>query len=101
MGVDLRKKDLETLRAIFRRFSSIQSVRVFGSRATASARRASDIDIAVSAPEMDDRAWSDLREALDAAPLIYDMDVIRLETLQDENLRARIRKDGVVIYRAR
>lgn len=98
MQVDLREKDLETLREVFRRFPSIQSVRVFGSRAKMSARRASDIDLAIIAPEMTDREWSDMREALDEAPIIYEMDVIRLETLMDHKLRDRIDKDGIEIY---
>ena len=98
MHVDLRKKDLETLRGIFKRFPSVRSVRVFGSRATGGARRASDIDIAVSAPQMTDREWSDIREALTTAPFIYGLDIIRLETLADEKLRDRIDAEGVVVY---
>ena len=98
MQVEISKTDLETLRSIFRRFPSIRSVRVFGSRATGSARRTSDIDIAVSAPDMMDREWVDLREALDAARIIYDLDLIRFETLLNDKLRARIDSDGILIY---
>jgi proline iminopeptidase len=98
MRVDLREKDIDTLRAVFDRFSSVRSVRVFGSRATGSARRASDIDIAISAPDISEREWSELRDALDSAPLIYGLDVIRLENLTNEKLRERINSDGVEIY---
>lgn len=98
MPVDLRQKDLETLQAIFRHFPSIQSVRIFGSRALGGSRRASDIDLAVFAPDMADQEWSDLREALDVAPLIYGLDVIRMETLANEKLRERIVSDGVEIF---
>jgi predicted nucleotidyltransferase len=98
MRVDLRKKDIDTLRAIFERFQSIRSVRVFGSRATGGARHTSDIDIAVSAPDMTDGGWSDLCETLDEAPLIYGLDVVRIETLTDKKLNARIDSDGIVIY---
>ncbi len=98
MGVELRKKDIGTLRAIFELFPSVESVRVFGSRATGGARRASDIDIAIYAPGMADRAWSELRDALDSAPLIYGLDVVRMEKLTDEKLRGRINSDGIEIY---
>lgn len=100
MKVDLREKDIEILLAVFRKFPPIKSVRVFGSRATGGARRASDIDIAVSAPGMTDGEWSDLREALNDAPLIYGMDVVRMETLTNIKLRARIDSEGIAIYSA-
>lgn len=98
MRVDLRAKDIETLCAVFRRFPAVHSVRVFGSRATGDARRASDIDLAVFAPEMTDSEWSELRDALDEAPLIYNMDIVRMETLSQDKLRKRIDADGVVIF---
>ena len=98
MSVDLREKDLDVMRAIFLRFPSIQSVRVFGSRARGNARRASDIDLAVFAPEMTDRAWSDFREALEDAPLAYNLDVVRLDTLADEKLRSRIATEGKEVF---
>lgn len=98
MTLDARRKDLETLRGIFVRFPEVTSVRVFGSRVAGSARRASDIDLAVSAPEMSASAWSDLRTALDDAPIIYDMDIVRVETLADEKLRTRIDSEGIEIY---
>ena len=98
MRVDLRKKDVDALRAIFGRFPSIQSVRVFGSRATKNARRTSDIDIAISAPDMTDHVWSELRAALDSAPLIYGLDIVRMDHLTDTQLQYRIDSDGVVIY---
>ena len=47
----LRERDLAWLRQTFQRFPWIGEVRVFGSRATGTARRASDIDLAISAPE--------------------------------------------------
>lgn len=98
MSVDLRENDLETLRRCFARFPSIRTVRIFGSRAKKTARRASDIDLAIAAPDMTDRQWSELREALDNAPLIYGLDVIRIDSLADKKLRSRIFEEGVVIY---
>lgn len=51
----LRDKDLAILRGAFRLFPSVREVRVFGSRATGHARRASDLDLAISAPEATQR----------------------------------------------
>lgn len=98
MHGDLSKKNLETLRAVFTKFPSINSVRLFGSRAAKTARRASDIDLAIFAPEMTNREWSRLQETLEEASIIYRLDVVRFETLANETLRNRILSDGVVIY---
>ncbi len=98
MSVDLREKDLDVMRAIFLRFPSIQSVRVFGSRARGNARRASDMDLAVTAPGMSSREWSKMQAALEEAPLIYNLDVVRFDTLADEKLRSRIATEGKEVF---
>lgn len=97
-AVALREKDLAILRSRFARFPSINEVRVFGSRANGTARRASDLDLAVSAPGMARSEWADLCAELDEAPLVYGLDVVRLETLSNERLKARIAGEGIAIY---
>ena len=96
--VALRNKDLAVLRAAFRRFPAVREVRVFGSRATGTARRASDLDLAISAPEATAAEWQDLCEALEDAPLIYELDLVRSEGLTNERLKEKIARDGVSVY---
>ena len=64
----LRARDLACLVRTFERFPCVREVRVFGSRATGHARRASDIDLAISAPEATAGQWLELTEALDRGP---------------------------------
>jgi predicted nucleotidyltransferase len=64
----LRDRDLATLRSTFHRFPCIREVRVFGSRATGHARRASDIDLAITAPTATPDEWLELTEALEEGP---------------------------------
>ena len=94
----LREKDLATLRATFRRFPCVHEVRVFGSRATGHARRASDLDLAISAPGATAGEWQELAEALEAAPLIYKLDLVRPEQTANARLREKIAREGVAIY---
>lgn len=96
--VMLRSKDLAALRAILRRYASVRHARIFGSRATGAARRASDVDPAISAPDMSVAEWRDLCEALENAPIIYELDIVRGEDVLNERLREAILRDGVVIY---
>lgn len=93
--LDLRPGDVESLQRVFARFPVVRRVLVFGSRATGGARRASDIDLAVEAPGATATEWSDLVEALDQTSVPYEMDVVRLDTLQQGALRARIERDGL------
>jgi predicted nucleotidyltransferase len=94
----LREKDLAALRGALRRFPAVREVRVFGSRATGHARRASDLDLAISAPDATTAEWSDICEALENAPLIYELDVVRLERATSERLKEKVEREGIAIY---
>ena len=94
----LRDQDLAALRRTFRRFPCVREVRLFGSRATGHARRASDIDLAISAPDATADQWLDLTDALDEAPVIYEFDVVRTERAHNPRLIEKIAREGVPIY---
>jgi predicted nucleotidyltransferase len=94
----LREKDLAVLHETFCRSTNVREVRVFGSRATGHARRASDLDLAVSAPEATPSEWANLREDLENAPLIYEIDLVRMEHLTNSRLKDKIDREGLPIY---
>ena len=60
----LRAKELNVLRATFGRFPAVREVKVFGSRATDTARRASDLDLAIFAPGGSGKSYLGLYLAL-------------------------------------
>lgn len=94
----LRNKDLAALRAACQRFPAVQEVRVFGSRANGTARRASDLDLAISAPTASATEWADLCDVLENAPIIYELDLVRPEQTVNERLKERIAREGLTIY---
>ena len=94
----LRTKDLNVLRATFCRFPTVHEVKVFGSRAIDTARRASDLDLAISAPNATASEWADICDAIENAPLIYELDVVRPERTANPRLKEKIAREGVVIY---
>ena len=96
--VSLRDQDLAVLRRTFRRFPFVDEVCVFGSRATGNASRASDLDLAIFAPKATAAEWADLCEALENAPLIYDLDVVRPDRSANDRLRVKIEREGTRIY---
>lgn len=96
--IDLRTKDIAALWTVFRRFPSVQEVRVFGSRALGSARRASDLDVAITAPTATPADWADLCDAIENAPLIYELDIVRTDRTLNPHLKARIHHEGILLY---
>ena len=94
----LRDQDLAVLRRTFQRFPCVREVRLFGSRATGHARRASDIDLAISAPDATADQWLALTEALEEAPIIYEVDVVRTERAHNPRLIEKIAREGLPIY---
>ena len=66
--LQLREKDCQALKAALGKFPEVRHAWVFGSRATGKARRASDIDLAIEAPDLSPARWHALQEALEQAP---------------------------------
>ena len=94
----VREQDLAVLRTTFRRFPFVREVRIFGSRATGESRRASDLDLAVFAPEATIREWAELREVLEDAPLVFEIDLVRADALADSRLADKVAAEGLTIY---
>ena len=94
----LRDQDLAVLRRTLHRFPYVREARVFGSRATGHARRASDIDLAISAPDATARQWIELTDAIEEAPIIYEFDIVRTERTHNPRLLEKIVREGVSIY---
>jgi len=88
----------QALRAVFRRFPKVRAVWLYGSRARGEAHPGSDIDLAISAPEMSDAEFARLWDAIDASPVAFKMDVLHWERLDNPALRAQILQDRVLLY---
>ena len=95
--LQLREKDRQSLKTVLAQFPEVRHAWVFGSRATGQARRASDIDLAIEAPDLPPQRWHALQEALEQAPVIYRLDIVRLDTLDDPDLRRAILGERVEV----
>ena len=94
----LSERDLAILRAVFVRFPCVREARVFGSRANGTARRASDIDLAISAPNAKIEEWLELKAAIEETPIIYELDIVRVEKAENLRLLEKIEREGLVIF---
>lgn len=75
---------------------SVQQAFVFGSRARGDARTNSDIDLALAGRRIPISLNTQLRESIG----LYSIDIVRIDDLDNDDLKASIERDGIVIYTA-
>lgn len=88
---------LSTLVESLSSFDEVRSVILFGSRARGDAGLRSDIDLAISAPEINTRRWLDMKLLAEEAPTLLSITLVRLDDSPTE-LRDRVLKEGIVLY---
>jgi predicted nucleotidyltransferase/predicted DNA-binding protein len=80
-----------------RGISAIEKAILFGSRALGDATPRSDVDIALSCPDITPKQWLGIAEAVQEAETLVDVDVVWLEEAPP-SLRDEISKTGRVVY---
>jgi predicted nucleotidyltransferase len=94
MAFGLREKDWKTIQGILKDRPFVRGAKVFGSRALGRARRESDMDLAVLAPEATAEEWQDLSEALERAPVVFHIDLLRIGESTPRGLAEKISLEG-------
>lgn len=97
-AIDLSEAELAIVRAILRSHLPAEArAWVFGSRATATARRYSDLDLAFESDKtIDSDVLGQITEALTESDLPYTVDVIDLKAV-DPSFRALIETDMIAL----
>lgn len=93
-----RERSLERVKGMVLDALAGYRVRVylFGSSAAGTARRASDVDVAVEPDEvLPPGVLARLREALEESTVPYDVDVVDL-SLAGPDFRERVRREGIL-----
>jgi len=98
MKFGLSEEVLSDLCSVFSRYSEIARVLVFGSRAKGIFRDGSDIDLAVFAPDMTQDQFNRVWMELDSLPLVFKMDVLHWDRLENTRLKEKILHEGRVLY---
>ncbi len=76
---------------------AVRSIVVFGSRALGDEEERSDIDLAISAPDLDRAAVAILRDAVASTRTLFKISVTRLEDMP-ASLRQRVLAQGRTIF---
>jgi type III restriction enzyme len=89
----LARSTADDLRRVFEGTPGVRAVWVFGSRARGDARPASDIDLAVDAPDLDENGFATLQRRLLDLPTLYKVDALHWQRVTEPLLRAEIERD--------
>ena len=89
---------IDDIKNVISKNEEINKVLLFGSRARGNYRKASDIDIAVFAPNISSSRLNLLRDSLDELDIIYKIDVVNYYTISKEALKYNIINEGIEIY---
>jgi predicted nucleotidyltransferase len=95
--IGLDHRIIEILNSVFCRYSDIESVVLFGSRAKGIAKHNSDIDLAIFGVE-NDLCIETIALELDLLPLPYKFDVKSFSSIHNSALSDHIERVGVRIY---
>lgn len=96
----LKDSDLLKMQQVFARFSEVNAVVLYGSRAKGNFRNGSDIDITLLGNEVDINTLLKVMTALDALDLPYEFDVSIYNNIENTELKAHIDRVGVMLYNA-
>ena len=72
----------------------VEEIYLFGSRARGDNRSRSDIDLAISCPKATDDEWQKVRDIVENADTLLEIDCVRLEDA-GADFYAEIRNEGV------
>lgn len=94
----LSKELFKKIIAIIEKYSSIQKVYVYGSRARGDYSKRSDLDLAFYGENISSKEINLLEDDLDNLDTIITFDLINIDTIDKEKLSENIRREGVLIY---
>ncbi|MBN1968912.1 MAG: nucleotidyltransferase domain-containing protein [Candidatus Delongbacteria bacterium] len=89
--------DNEIIKDIFKNYPNIKEVIVFGSRATGSFRKASDIDFAIKGDNISN-IIGNLIADFEESDLIYRVDIVDYGRIKSENLLENVNNFGKIYY---
>lgn len=98
MKTGLSKEVWNEIIEVFEKFTKINQVILFGSRAMGNFREGSDIDLAIKGDHIVLKDLLDIEVALEDLELIYKIDLVDFNKINNPELQAHIDRVGMVVY---
>lgn len=97
----LTERDMKTIQDIFKRYSDITQVRLFGSRAKGNYKQGSDIDLVLMDTGVSSKVMSDIAFEFEESSLPYMVDLVNYPTLKHKNLLSILIELGLFFMKGR
>ena len=94
----LKQEYCAALVDIFAAHPNLDGVVLFGSRATGTHSAESDVDLALFGQALSSAEHAQIAEAIDHLTIPQRVDLLIYDHIENDNLRAEIRKHGVVFF---
>ncbi len=96
----ISEKSFKILKDAFRRYPQVEEVIIFGSRAKGTAKKGSDIDLAIKGSECDESLALDIKAYInhDELPIPYMVDVINYSSLKQRDIKEHIDRVGLIFF---
>ena len=96
----LSDRTVERIREVLARFPAVQNAVLFGSRAKGTAKRGSDIDLAIYGEGLDWRVLGRIEDQLDDLLLPYTISLVHHNARTDSEVAAHIARVGIPFYQS-
>lgn len=94
----ITQKDITVLEEIFRKYSSVKLVHIFGSRAKGNFKPTSDIDLAIMNKNVSRDTAYQIKSDFQDSNIPYVIDLVNLEDISNKELIDHIKRVGIPIY---
>lgn len=98
MNTGLLNGEIEALTKVFANYPKIDAAVLFGSRAMGNFRNGSDIDIALFGTNITFNDFLQIQIACDDLELMQKIDLVHVETIENQDLIQHIQRVGISIY---
>jgi len=98
MKFGLSEDNIDKINGIFAKYKQIDEVILYGSRAMATNRDGSDIDLAIKGSDLNISILSKINSDLDDLLLPYKFDISNLSQIKNKDLLDHIDRVGVCFY---
>ncbi len=98
MKFGLNIKTIEKIHSVFEKYSEIEKVIIYGSRAKGNYRNGSDIDLVLCGDNLNTSFLLKIDEAIDELNLPYTFDISIYDQIDNENLLEHINRAGMDFY---
>ena len=98
MKYGLSEQVIAQIKDVFKKFSLVKEVILYGSRAKGTHKKGSDIDLVIKGDNIDIAYLGKIRNALDDLLLPYIIDLCVFDNIDNPSLLDHIKRVGMVFY---